>query len=209
MQWITLFTILISLLTSCGPRYVDFFPYHDDGRLKPQVAILPISNHDTSLGSDISMDVMRGLRQELMSQGNVFVFDEKDYPCAKESYFGSDLDFANVESCAQYVVAIEIFPHETKFYPTEIGCVRFESFPCHTRVTLSGRARVIDLTCERPRIILQEKFSQEFAVPIDIETVTLESCYNNDPFLQSTFRLSYQRLAKQIAKKVEQVVTYE
>jgi hypothetical protein len=57
MLKIVLSFVLSLLAVGCGPRYVDYFPYHDDGRPKPKVVLLPVVDESTAdLPWDVSQD---------------------------------------------------------------------------------------------------------------------------------------------------------
>src|SRR4051812_24632791 len=70
-----LISFAVLLFTAgCGPRYVDYFPYHDDGRSKPAVALFPLedkSAHPVLL--DLSQVVTERIRYDIMSSGELYL----------------------------------------------------------------------------------------------------------------------------------------
>lgn len=180
----TLLTITsILLLTSCGPRYGDFFPCHDDGTIKPKIVLLPMS--DITGQCDRAQDLMQNIRYHLMDRGNLFVYSEEavNRQLAKMgpvSFFSSDLSFSRQFCPADFVVALELVECRSELY----GNVEDACMPPHLQrknlLMVKLRVRVIDLRYNEPIIVLQEIMSRNLLIPnrkINDEEVDV-SCFN-------------------------------
>ena len=115
-----LFSVLTLLLvSSCGPRYGDFYPCHDDGTVKPRIVLLPIT--DVSGQCDMAQELMQDIRYKLMDRGDLYVYPEEsvnnqlakmgNVPC-----FGLDISFARQFGGADFVVATELVECRSDLY---------------------------------------------------------------------------------------------
>lgn len=67
------FIILMLLLAGCsGPRYADFFPYHDDGTIKPKVEFLPLMPIEES-DKELAEYIQGIMLWDAMDSGELFV----------------------------------------------------------------------------------------------------------------------------------------
>lgn len=147
-----LFLGLAFILTACcGPRYVDFFPCHDDGTPKPQVVLMPI-RVPQGCEEGYADVLQQDLRYCLMDHGQLFVFDEEEVRQFAEhkndeDLFGKDLTWAKSFRNADFIVTIEAMEHR----PFNYAC------GCNMNyVMLKLRLRVIDVRGECPHVVLYE-----------------------------------------------------
>lgn len=168
-----MFRILFLLLTlftvsSCGPRYGDFYPCHDDGTIKPHVVLLPIT--DVSGQCDMAQELMQNIRYQLMDRGDLYIYPEEIVnqqlnKTGHVPYFGLDLSYARQFGGADFVVATELVECRCDLY----GNVEDKCMPPHLQrknlLIVKLRVRIIDLRCDEPRIVLQEMMTKNLLIP--------------------------------------------
>ncbi len=168
MLKILLSTLMLLLFASCGPRYGDFFPCHDDGTVKPRVVLLPIT--DVSGRKDMAEDLMQNMRYQLMDRGDLYVYPEESVNRQLEkmgdvSLFGPDISFARQFGGADFVVATELVECRSELY----GNIENKCMPPHLQrknmLMIKLRVRMIDLSGDEPVIVLQEILSRNLLVP--------------------------------------------
>lgn len=171
------------LFTACGPRYGDFFPCHDDGTIKPRVALLPIK--DASGCEERADELMRNIRYKLMDRGDLYVYSQEavDRQLQKMggcSFFNTDISFAKYFGGADFVVATELLEYSDNPY----GNVEEKCIPPHLQrknvLTLKLRVRMIDLRGQEPTLVMQEIMSRTLLVPNYITSHPEHSGYFKD-----------------------------
>lgn len=187
-------TLLI--LTSCGPTYVDYFPYHDNGAPKPQVAMLPIADHSQAqLSCNLSEELDRNIRFEIMDKGELYVLSaqEMQEPLArigKADYFQCDAALAQQFCEADFAVILEIICH--KCTPVKYGL---------SKLMVRTQIKIVDLRCRVPRIALQEIFDGEYSVCVEQGI-----CAEKEPYYASSLAKAHRRYAADITERIQSVV---
>lgn len=201
MLRILLSAIALLFFASCGPRYGDFFPCHDDGTVKPRVVLLPIT--DVTGRCDMANELMQCIRYNLMDRGNLYVYPEESVNRQLDrmgrgiSFFSTDLSYARQFGGADFLVATELVECRSDLY----GNVEDTCMPPHLQrknlLMVKLRVRVIDLRCSEPTIILQEILSRNLLVP--------NRKTGNDEVDISCFREASCRLVEDFVRRLESV----
>jgi hypothetical protein len=162
--------IVLFVFSGCGPRYGDFFPYHDDGSLKPHVVLLPIS--DMSGNSELAEELMQGIRQRLMDNADLYIYSEESVngqldkaELTGTSFFTPDISYANKFGGADFVVATEIVECKSDLYGDVADKCLPRHLKCKDQFKLKLRMRVIDMRCEQPTVVLLEVFGRNYLHP--------------------------------------------
>jgi len=155
---------LIFLSSACGPRYVDYFPYTDEGELKPKVVLVPPSN-------ELATEIDVGLRQQLMHHGDLYVLSSEDTTPVFQKmgnntdWFSPNIEFTKKFKGADYIVALDVIdqqvvPYERgKYYP--LYSARAQQ--CNQVWVIKIRVRIFELCQESSRVIHQEVFCSNHA----------------------------------------------
>jgi hypothetical protein len=208
-----LFAFLVLAFTAgCGPHYVDYFPYQDDGTAKPCIALAPIADCSKSdLNWDLAEELNCGLRYTSMDNGNIFLLSEKKMAKICErlgdvDYFDKDLSFAAECSQCEFLVALEIMEHRLIPYKqgelTPIYTVR--SGKCDNVLVIKVRMRVIDLREETPCVVLQEIFCSNHMIPRDAEKCDYSKTgWGTEGFNRTAYGLAHQRLIDDLVNRIE------
>lgn len=202
------------LLVGCGgPRYIDYFPYHDDGTPKPRVAVMPIIDSSQSgLTWDVSKELSDELYYSLMDSGQLYVLSPSEmgtnYPHPSD-LFGSDLTVTREVCNTDFIVALELIDHSV------VPCTQADSqvnskgvyHPFNNVVNLSMRVRVIDVRRQTPRVILYEVLKCGYVITpsnngIDYSTV----CYGSNEFVKTPYGIAHQRMTKNLSTRLEGII---
>jgi hypothetical protein len=211
-----IFALMAALLmVGCGPRYIDYFPYHDDGTLKPKVALIPvIDNSKCDVSWDLGAEFNSSLRFQAMYSGNLFVLSEEDVlsrlsALCQPGYFTTDLSFTNHFHGSDYVVAMELIEHD--LVPFEVARAS-PAFPAQTYrhdsvLQMKMRLRVIDLRCGQPKIILQEVFTSCYGIPPGGECVDYSRvCWGRRAFVETPWGCAHKRMVCDLVNRIETVI---
>lgn len=211
MLQIVLSLLVTIMAVGCGPRYVDYFPYHDDGRPKPKVVIIPVVNTcDNVVPWDISKELTAGIRYEIMDNGELFLFSEEEVnsklaQMGEVDFFTKEAVFAQNFCEADFVVMIEFMDQKYCDEYTVAGCpVPFS--PCR-EVVLKTRVKVIDLRSRCPRIVQQEILSDTYLVTPECADVHGKFPETGRAAYQSTsIGKAHQRMVSNLVSRMERVI---
>lgn len=191
MKHLLLFLTLFAF-TSCGPRYVDFFPYYDSGIPKPQVVLIP-PKIPADCPPGFADNFVMEMRYQFMDHGDIYLYSDAEVQgglakLPNRDLFGSDVAWSKAFCPADYVVVIETLEHRPYRYPR--GCTL-------SYVLIKLRVKIIDIRHECPRVISNE---------------LIETCQRICPNPNETiYDLSvscgaHQHLARKVVDRIEAVV---
>ena len=146
-----------------GPRYVDYFPYHDDGTLKPKVALMPIFDaSQNALSWSLSEEISDGIYYELMNSGEFYVVSPREMGPgwmnrhSIDFFSNEDTSFVQEFKNTDFIVAMEIIErscvlcdlctHAIKPFP--------DSHPSNLNMTVRIRIKIMDIRSCTPKIVL-------------------------------------------------------
>lgn len=201
------FSFILSLIAvGCGaPRYVDYFPYHDDGTVKPKVAFVQISDSSQcNLPWDFSEEVFDGLYYELMDKGEFYVVSPREIGPGWQKrdaidFFGNQ-DYSYVQDFqnTDFIIAMEILERSV------VACD-----PCHPNnlnLTVRIRIKILDIRCCEPKIVLYEVFKTCYSGIRSKACVEEGICWRNDYYPKSFCGLAHQRVIKTLANRLDEVI---
>lgn len=205
---------VVALLTSAcgGPRYVDFFPYHDDGTVKPRVVMLPVMDASAvHLPWDLAKEMNSGIRYELMNEGILFVASPSEMQegltkLGKVNFFLDEPLLARTFCNEDFVVLVEIIEHDYQTY----GCADDPVTPnayasCQARLTVKMRVRIIDVRSGCPRVVLQEVITDWDLVPRICADLNIEEADKYANWMKSV-KKAHCRLIYNISRRMESVI---
>lgn len=207
--------MMMLLCVACsGPRYVDYFPYHDDGVPKPRVAILPMSDHpESGLDWSFSEEVENGLYYELMNSGMLYVLSPQEIgpPWDKrDNYdiFGNNPDYVKDFCGADIVVALELIEHS--IVPFDPCAGREATSPTLLSSTqgilMRVRLKIVDIRCGTPRILLYEVVKNCY--PLTPGTCIEHVCakeYGSDNYAKTQCGMIHRRMICELSSRIEEV----
>lgn len=209
----SLFLMIVAV--ACGPRYVDYFPYHDNGCPKPRVALMPvIDSSQSGLPWSISEELSQSIYYSLMDSGELYVLTPKEVGPGWQKkdtidFFGTDTSFTNDFCNADFIVAMELIEHSTA--PCDAVDITGRSFPgCHpigNVLTLRMRVKILDIRGDKPRVALYEIVKSGYTIK--------PSCYNVDysqsgwgtvEFSTTPCAVVHRRMVQNISTRIEQAI---
>lgn len=201
-------SIILFLGAGCGPRYVDFFPRHDDGTRKPHVAMIPIINSlDEKLPDDFAEMFTQSARYEMMNNSILYLFSEDEIStdlarCPNKGFFTQDLSFAKAFTEAEFVVAAELIEHQVIPYEKDKAAILGlkNASSGNLILIMKLRLRIIDVRKEKPRIILQEIMASNHRV---------FGIINEDACKISSDHFAYETLIQDFVSRVENIICNE
>lgn len=189
--------LTLCFASACGPRYVDFFPYYDNGVPKPQVVLLPLkAPADCPVGfTDAFLSEMR---YQFMDHGDIYLFSDAEIEGGLAKLpacdlYGRDVAWSQAFCPADYVVVMETLEHRPYRYPK--GCtLSYVLIKLRLKVI---DLRVIDLRHGCPRVIANELIETcQRICPDEGETI----------YDLSVSSGAHRHLAKKIVDRIEAIV---
>lgn len=211
-----LFTLMMAFLfAGCGPRYVDYFPFHDDGTPKPRVALLPILNNTPDcVPWDISSEINAGIRYKGMCHGHLFLLSDNEIASHMQGigpidYFGVDISNFKKICDADYVVAMELVGHEVYCSDQcDLSHIPLQKYRWKSVLEMKVRLRIVDVKCSKPRIVLQEVLTCNYAIPLGREYMDYTRCgWGNSAFFETPCGMAHERLISDLVCRMETVIT--
>lgn len=202
-------------LCGCGPRYKEFARYHGDGRSKPVVAWLPVTDHASHfLPWDVGDELSFTIRNQLLNSGSLFLAPQFDtLPLAKEvrarNLIDNDLSFAKPFADEyEYLVLCDLVEHDS--IPYKRQSVK-PVYPIDGKVKeilqMKLRVRILDLRGKKPRLVLQELIRSNHLVPETTKEVDYNHVVWGSEEYKSTFMaLAHRRLARDVARQAEEYI---
>lgn len=205
--------VFFSLVFSgCGPRYIDFFPYHDDGTIKPKVALLPVINSsECSLPWNVSSELTYGIRLKAMNHGEIYLLSEEETSsrlsqCKAFDLLGSDITFSRNFYNADYIVLLELMEHANAPYEE---CRLSPLFPAdsrHYHLALQIKIRMIVIHVASCCVIHQEIMNSSQVIPMDCQNVNYQRhCWGTASYQNTPACQAHERLIHDLVSRIETV----
>jgi hypothetical protein len=199
---ISAFLVLVTM--GCGgPRYVDYFPCHDDGTPKPKVAIMPIVNSTPDLSWDLTEEIYDGIYYELMNSGEVYLVSPKEMGTGWNNrnsvdFFSDDYSFAADFNNTDFIVSMEVIERSVRACDP---CV-----PNSLTMTMRIRIKILDIRFCEPKIVLYEIFKTSFTGIQKDAGLENEICWNNERYSKTFCGRAHQRIICILTKRLEEVI---
>lgn len=205
----------LTLFAACGPYYVDYFPYHNNGCRKPTVVLLPFRDCSSiSLTWDITEELTEELHARAISNGTLYVIPHSDLKNnSKElnriDFFDNDLSYAQGYSKGDFLVAIELIEHQwVPYVPGKI----FPLYPlkqgtCNSVLSLKTRIKVIDIRNNKQSVIALEVINSNHMFAMREECIDYkEFQWKSEAYTRTPFAIAHKRLIKDLVNRLEYVI---
>lgn len=212
--------IMLSALIACfavvgcsGPRYADYFPYHDDGTAKPRVTLMPVINScNCDLPWDLSEEFTESLYYELMNSGQLYVLSPQEIgqvwaKSGQIDFFGMDMGFAREFCNADFIVALELIEHSASPCSSD-ACKQGSDFhPCNRNLCIQMRVRVIDVRGQMPRIALYEIAKTNYSFTSVYDNIDYEKCgWGCERYEKTPCAIAHQRMIQKLTNRLEESI---
>ena len=199
---ITAFLTMITV--GCGPRYVDYFPYHDDGTQKPKVALMPIvDSTQNSLAWDLTEEISEGIFYQLMNSGEFYVVPPREMGpgwVKKDSsdFFSDDISYVADFQNTDFIVSMEVI---------ERSVVALDPcMPTNLTMNIRLRIKILDIRFCEPKIVLYEVFKTCYTGFIKNGDVENGIFWKDSGYTRSFCGAAHQRLVYNLSKRLEEVI---
>ncbi len=198
-----------------GPRYVDYFPYHDDGRPKPKVAVVALKDAcQSNINWEFSEELAQGLYCDLMEGGQLYVLSQGDVEApngkrAQYDFTTIDAAFATDFCEADFVAVLELIDHAVVPYDpctkTEVSNPKGKS--CLQAILTNVRVKVVDVRCSTPRIVLCEVIKSLYPLDVGVRVDSIGGMpWGSGAYYKTPCGMAHYRAIKEISHRLEDVI---
>ncbi len=192
--------VLLSAVSCNRSQIEEMSRFHEDGRVKPSVAIatmLDTSSFDSSW--NLSDELTQGIMQQIASTGEIYVHSQEESPFT-DNPFGMDLSWMKREfQGEEFVAFLELVEHE--FAPVRTKGVPIQE--ASSNLNMAVRIRVVDLRSETPKVVLQEMIRDSYFVPKTlIPTDYSIDVWGTDGYRKSPMGIAHAGLIQEIAGRI-------
>lgn len=182
----------------------DMTRFHEDGRVKPSVAIasmLDTTPFDASWS--LSEEISTGIMNLISSGGQIFVHASDESPFT-ENPFGTDLNWMKREfHSEEFVAFLELVEHQ--FVPVKSKGIAEQE--ASNNLEMAVRIRVVDLRPSSPRIVLQEMVRDTYFVPKTLIPTDYSSCiWGTEEYRKSPMGVAHSQLIQEIASRISDYI---
>jgi hypothetical protein len=216
---IRLFFLFVTMLTftSCQKRYGEFIRYHDDGRMKPRVALLPLIDHSAQdLPWDVSEELTTGMSEKLKRNGDIFLTSPDQVSRgfgtqSSEEWVATELpSYRLFAPDNDFVVQIELLEHRKEPYSGQkVQPVYPSKGTTGAVLMMTLHVKVVDIRNQEPRIVLSQYIHSNHLIPQS----RMDFDYRQIPWSTRVYKetpvgRAHARLERDIVEQLEQYITY-
>lgn len=187
--------------------------FHDDGRAKPIVALVPVFDRSNSnVGWNLSEEFTDGLFSRLQKRNNFYLSSPDEINRAmfelddQNNPFSTDTDWIKAAfEEHEFVIFTELVEHDVHAKPIKGGFI--DKITPSSELSITMRIRVFDLRGKIPEVILQEFVHQDHLIPkpSNISEEAPEK-WKKITFMISPLGLAHMQLSKEIVSRVEDYI---
>ncbi|MGE5196635.1 MAG: CT253 family lipoprotein [Anaerolineae bacterium] len=209
----TLSLIAILLMIGCVKNQNrDYARYHDDGRSKPIVALVPFIDRTLNdLPWSLSQELTSTIMHRLMQKDKLYLIDEQRVLTAVKKLsdtndpFGTQLQWVRKSfPDEEFVVFLELVEHE------EVPIMHQKassSLDAPAELNMSVRVRILDLRGEHPVAILQELIHDTHSIPRQFTKANfIQVPWGKDSYSISPLGLAHAQLIKELVSRIEDYI---
>jgi hypothetical protein len=183
--------------------------FHDDGRAKPVLSLVPMMDHSNSnVPWNLSDELTSTIAYRLAQKNSIYLVDQETVKSIvrklteNEHPFRSDLSWVkDAFHGYEFVAFLELVEHDQVISHSLKDEYAGSIFPGDLFMTV--RLRVVDLR-DTPKVILQEMIHRAHHIPKQfIDTDYTKVSWGKDSYSISPLGLSHSELAKEIASRIE------
>ena len=208
--------LLLLVITGCGPRYVDYFPYHDDGTPKPRIALISVvDSSGYKLPWNLSREFTQEIKDELVGNGDVYLLSQREMDVdltklGTIDFFNKEISWAKCFCDADYAVALEFIEHNVIPYDqmTEDSLCTDKCARHSAVLSMKMRVKIINTRMPScPQVVLHEILTCNQVIPWQRNLVDYETnCWGSENFFATPLGMAHQRLITDISCRIRETV---
>ena len=204
--------LLTLFVTGCdSPRYIDYFPYDDQGIAKSKVALIPMMDRSgKDLPCDASEQFTRGIRYEMMDHAKLYLLPQEQVSqrvasLGKFDFFIKDQTLSDLFCDVDFIILMELVEHDLASGAKD-ECTKQE-YCCYDRVLMKIRVRVLDVRRRCPVIVLQEVIPCNYQIPCAKQDMRVGTpCVDHPEYRLSPAGQAHQRMINSVVERLECVI---
>jgi hypothetical protein len=205
--------LLLMLFAGCSKitSISDQVRYHDDGVVKPKVAVIKvIDTCPHNLDWDLSSEFTEYLLEQLFARSKFYLTDDfqmitKDQLKKLElSPFSEDMSWLlEMNSNAEFVLFTEILDHKIESQPHS----NYNPLKSLKTLNISLRVCVLDIRKNTPKVVLQEIISKQYTIAFNLGSYSEDgSALSKNTFALSPLGLAHKNILAEIVKEAEDYI---
>lgn len=187
--------------------------YHDDGRSKPIVALIPVFDRSNAeISWNLSEEFTDHMRQRFSKRNNFYlnspdqINTEIETLGALNNPFTPDVSWvARAFKGEEYVIFTELVEHD--LHPKKSKGSFFDKLTPSYELSMTMRIRVFDVRSDIPRVVLQELIHQDHLIPKPSDLSERDpNLWKKRTFFVTPLGLAHVQFAKEIVERIEDYV---
>jgi len=187
--------------------------YHDDGRSKPIVALVPVfDSSGAKVSWSLSEEFTDHIRQRFLKRSNFYINTpdqiNAEIGTLNESHDPFSQDYSWIHSTfgeEEFVVFAELVEHD--IHPKQAKNNFIDKLTPSCELSMTMRIRVFDLRGETPEVVLQELVHQSHLIPKPSElTEQNPDRWKKMTFIVTPLGLAHNQFSKEVAKRIEDYI---
>lgn len=187
--------------------------YHDDGRSKPVVALIPVFDRSNAkVAWNLSEEFTDHMRQRFSKRNNFYLNSADQINTEIETLSESNNPFAPDISWItrafkgeEYVIFTELVEHD--IHPKKSKGSVFDKLTPSYELSMTMRVRVFDLRSDMPRVVLQELMHQDHLIPKPANlSDSKPNLWKKRTFFITPLGLAHMQFSKEIVERIEDYV---
>lgn len=183
--------------------------YHDDGRAKPVVSVIPVidsTNYDLSWS--LSEEFTSMIKSNILAKGSLYLPNINYSIPYNHHPFSNDLNWIkNSFPSNEFVVFLELIQHEND--PIRKNFHKESSIADGgMNLNMAMRIRILDLRSEKPQIVLQEVIKDSYYLSKNFVMDDYKRIqWGNKDYLTTPMGLAHGQISKDIVERINDYVT--
>ncbi len=212
-------SIIISVfsLCACTQRSTQLgqqFHFHDDGKAKPQVAIVPLYDRSSAkMPWNLSQELTEAFQEKIALSGRFYMTKDFDMlgvhllSLQQINPFLDDINWlSEVETGTEFIVFLELVSHHLT--PSGSGKTFFNRklFQSYS-LDMTVRVKVVDIRQKQPKVILQEIVEEQYYIPWRFSSLNYQKGgWSKTAFALSPIGMAHNKMVKRASKQIEEYI---
>ncbi len=200
--------LCLALFAGCQKNQgSEYSKYHEDGRSKPVVAVIPVIDSSSfEMPWSLSDEMTSLIRKKMSSKETLFIPSSEELHSISYSNepFGTDISWVaqNYEP-NEFIVFLELLDHQT----VAENAANANQERTSKSINMTARIRVVDIRSKTPKIVLQETLTDSYFVSKNILPINYEIAgWGTDDYTTTPMAMAHIQFAKKIVERINDYV---
>ncbi len=212
-RFILLFSALIAFSSCHTKKDFSVTRYHEDGRSKPTVALIPVFDRsEAQIAWNLSEEFTFQLKKCFLKRKNFFL-ESTDQLNEKTAFLTENTNpFSNNFSWVkevfdeeEFAIFTELIEHD--IHPKKLKNNFLDKITPPWELSLTMRIRIFDLRSKTPQVILQELIHQNHLIPKPKDLLKKHpDTWKKITFGVTPLGLAHLQFSKEVAKRIEDYI---